>query len=186
MLTPASMGGGRADRIEAGMDALAAGALAAGAGTCLFLLSFALPAVGAGAAIAFAGVFAGLRAIAPEPQDFLLPALAPGELPVTESDELLLTDVYRSSPPIADELLLTDVYLPEPPICDELILDDILEKLSPNSRVVRLFDPAAMPTPGHLKARIDRHLNGESPATPLEDASQALHEALAELRRSLR
>ena len=168
------------------MDALAAMALAAGAGTCLFLLSFALPAVGAGAAVAFAGAFAGLRAIAPEPQDFLLPALVPSAVPVAESDELLLTEVYRSAPPMSDELLLTEVYRPEPQLSDELILDDILAKLSPDSRVVRLFDPAAMPTPGHLKARIDQHLNGESPRAPLEDASQALHEALAELRRSLR
>jgi len=42
-----------------------------------------------------------------------------------------------------------------------------------------------MPTAGQLKDRIDRHLvNGTAPASP-PDASAALHEALAELRRSL-
>jgi hypothetical protein len=47
-----------------------------------------------------------------------------------------------------------------------------------------LFDRKAMPTPGQLQSRIDRHL-GHRQSTP-EDASQALSEALAELRRSLR
>jgi len=55
-----------------------------------------------------------------------------------------------------------------------------------DSRVVRLFDPAKMPTPGQLKSKIDDHLDQE--ATPQQHAEgvQALHEALAELRRSLR
>jgi hypothetical protein len=43
-----------------------------------------------------------------------------------------------------------------------------------------------MPTPGQLKARIDRHLEGGGPAEASPDASQALYDALAELRRSLR
>ncbi len=57
---------------------------------------------------------------------------------------------------------------------DELVLDDRLGTVSPDARVIRLFDPSlevgsvARPTP--------------SPP----DASQALAEALAELRRSLR
>jgi hypothetical protein len=58
--------------------------------------------------------------------------------------------------------------------------------------VVQLFEPAAMPTAGELKARIDRHVanppigrdNNSTPAPA--DASGALFEALAELRRSLR
>lgn len=84
------------------------------------------------------------------------------------------------------ELLLTDVFEPTPPPADDaLVLDDILAELGPNSRVVRLFDPAAMPTAGQLKARIDRHLAGESAVASPPDASAALHEALAELRRSL-
>jgi len=50
---------------------------------------------------------------------------------------------------------------------DELVLDDILAVLNSESRVVRLFERDAMPPP----------------AAP--DASQALHDALADLRRSL-
>jgi len=50
---------------------------------------------------------------------------------------------------------------------DELVLDDILAVLNPDSRVVRLFERHPMPTPG------------------APDASQALHDALADLRRSL-
>lgn len=69
---------------------------------------------------------------------------------------------------------------------DALVLDDILAEIGPDSRVVRLFDPAAMPTPGQLQARIDRHLDEDDAVAPLADASQALYEALDELRRSLR
>lgn len=50
----------------------------------------------------------------------------------------------------------------------ELLLDDALADAGPDSRVVRLFDRTAMP------------------ASPDRDASQALHDALAKLRRSLR
>jgi hypothetical protein len=49
-----------------------------------------------------------------------------------------------------------------------------------------LFDPAAMPTPAQLNARIERHLETGAPPAPSQDASQALHDALADLRRSLR
>jgi hypothetical protein len=50
---------------------------------------------------------------------------------------------------------------------------------------VRLFDAGEMPTPGQLNARIERHLGEESASTAPPDASQALYDALAELRRSL-
>jgi hypothetical protein len=55
---------------------------------------------------------------------------------------------------------------------DELILDDALAEVDPHARVVQLFGPGQ----NHLPP-----ING-GPA----DASQALVEALAELRRSLR
>ena len=103
---------------------------------------------------------------------------------LTEDDrvgatELVLTAEDRMEP---DELLLTD----RAPATEEpLELDDILNELRPDSRVVRLFDRKAMPTPGELKTRIDGHLQ-QAPARPLSDASHALSDALAELRRSLR
>ena len=90
-----------------------------------------------------------------------------------------------------DELLLKDSDLLEPlasdaAIASELVLDDILEQLNADSRVVRLFDRGSMPTSEQLKARIDRHLAASPVPTAPEDASQDLHDALAELRRSLR
>jgi hypothetical protein len=88
-----------------------------------------------------------------------------------ESDELLLTDADRLTENVADSRR-----------DDELLLDDVLAELGSDSRVVRLFDASAMPTPGQLKSRIDEHLSRGS----MPDASQALHDALADLRRSLR
>ena len=89
------------------------------------------------------------------------------------------------------ELLLTEIVLsapnPAPSDC-ELLLDDVLAELHSDSRVVQLFDPLRTPTAGELKARIDKHLR-EGRAVPAEeeraDASQALYDALADLRRSL-
>jgi hypothetical protein len=69
---------------------------------------------------------------------------------------------------------------------EPLDLDDILVELGSDARVVRLFDPAAMPTAGELKDRIDDHLGEMPDPARSADAAQALHEALAELRRSLR
>jgi hypothetical protein len=116
-----------------------------------------------------------VREIADEPDELLLTERY-------EPDELLLIDRYEP-----DELLLTERYeTPGESAEEPLVLDDILEQLSPDSRVVRLFDPAAMPTPAQLKSRIDRHLDGAAPEVQAPDASQALHEALAELRRAIR
>lgn len=72
------------------------------------------------------------------------------------------------------------------PAADELLLDDIVERIGPDSRVVQLFDPKRMPTPGELRARIDRHLVAGTVQPPPPDATQALHQAIEELRRSLR
>lgn len=107
-------------------------------------------------------------------QQFSMPAFEPAELEISEPDELVLTE--------ADML---DAQ-PTPSERELLILDDILAELGPNSRVVRLFDRAAMPTPAKLKSRIDEHLERGRPPSLVPDASQALSEALAELRRSLR
>ncbi len=74
----------------------------------------------------------------------------------------------------------------------ELLLDDPVSAPIAQSRVVSLFGAAVtLPTAGELQRRIDRHL--DLAATPqwsgphlLPDASDALFEALADLRRSLR
>jgi len=95
------------------------------------------------------------------------------------STELVLTEGDRVQ---AGELLLTERATADD---EPLELRDILHELRPDARVVRLFDRKAMPTPGQLKSRIDSHLE-QGAARPLSDASQALSDALAELRRSLR
>jgi hypothetical protein len=104
-------------------------------------------------------------------------------MPVPEADEaaagdLLLTDAERLSGDCPET--------PGDAEAGELLLDDILAELRPDARVVRLFDVNAMPTPGQLQASIDRHLSSADSRSAPPDASDALHDALAELRRSLR
>ena len=156
----------RIERIEAGVDAVAAALYAVGTAVVLSLLGASAVYVVAGAAISFAGCHYGLRSIEPEYLDFRVPEFAAAEIEAPSAEELLLTDAVPPDAPAAD---------------DALLLDDILAEIGPDSRVVRLFDREAMPTPAQLKARIDRHLEGER----APDASRALHEALVELRRSL-
>lgn len=104
-----------------------------------------------------------------------------------DADELVLSDADRLD---ADELLLSYAdrldAVPLPGSEAPLMLDDILAEIGPDSRVVRLFDRKAMPTPGQLKSRIDHHLARDAGRAGTTDASEALSEALAELRRSLR
>ena len=73
---------------------------------------------------------------------------------------------------------------PLPAETGELLLEDVLAELRPDSRVIRLFDPAAMPTAGELHSQIERHLNQRNQEH--SGAAQALNDALADLRRSLR
>ena len=82
---------------------------------------------------------------------------------------------------------------------DELLLDDPIASLDPDSRVIRLFQPEQpeplpepLPEPGQLVARIADYLgSGRGAASPAvnepvrHDASDALHAALADIRRSL-
>ena len=134
--------------------------------------------------------------VALEPDELLLTDRAgTEELLLTDrrgAEELLLTDVHQPQDPIrqAGELLLSQVYRPQSPQVDELLLDDILREIGPESRVVRLFDPSRIPSAGELQANIDRHLSTAARAAPeaesFPDDSQALHDALAELKRSLR
>ena len=128
--------------------------------------------------------------------DFRLAQFEPADFEPTEiveRDELVLTDEDRAERATlvleqSDRLDRTELVLTEADrlgSADPLVLDDILAAIGPESRVVRLFDRKAMPTPGQLQSRIDDRLNRSSgPAAP--DASQELSDALAELRRSLR
>lgn len=85
-----------------------------------------------------------------------------------------------------DVLILTLDQAIDPPSNDAaLLLDDALGAPAADSRVVRLFDAAAIPTAGELQRRIDRHLRGGPDVAAGPDDSAALHEALAVLRRSL-
>jgi hypothetical protein len=162
----------RAQRIERIVDAGAAAVLAAAAGYCALRLSWQLGSAAAFAGLCLVGSFVLLRSVGPTSGRFRISDFAIADVPAPP-EELLLTDADR----VPEEA---------PTRPDELLLDDVLARLGPDSRVVRLFDRAAMPTPGELRARIDRHLDGGRESAPAPDASQALHEALAELRRSLR
>jgi hypothetical protein len=169
------MEGRTAHRLELAVDVLASAILAAA--VALVSLRLGMPPLAAGAVallILLAGL-KGLAAIGSGLPSFKLVEFQPAEFPeATLPDELLLTD--------ADRLLA----LPSAGSEEPLVLDDILANLDSGSRVVRLFDRAAMPTPGQLQVRIDRHLADSEPPLLSADASQALHDALAELRRTLR
>lgn len=183
------MRGRKHELIEAVVSRAAAAVLACSVAFSVFALCpaalgspFAVPVVGGIAAYLLASRL--LASMRPESRRFDLPDFSLQSIEAAEADELLLTEQV--------ELVLTDADRLAPPAtaADELVLDDILAKLGPQSRVVRLFDPAAMPTPGQLNARIEWHLQGAravppAPADPA-DASQALLQALSELRRSLR
>lgn len=167
-----------ARKIESAVDRAASGlfALAAACASTLLVAARLGPAEKWAAAAVVSGIayFASIRVLRSiEPKSPRLP------VPVF--------DVREMDPIDADELLLTDPYVEEPSLSEgPVLLDDIVGELAPDSRVVRLFDAAAMPTPGQLDERIRQHLETACQPMPSQDASQALHEALAELRRSLR
>lgn len=156
------MNGRVATRIEAAVDAGAALLFAAAVGYALWS-AITAQAAAAGSVGAFALCLAGLRRVPAMPTASVV--AAPGVTPVAD----LLAEADRSLAHAEDEL----------------VLDDILAALDSGSRVVRLFEPSMMPTPGQRKDRIDRHLDVDGGTAP-SDASQALHDALADLRRSLR
>jgi len=160
-----------AQRIEGIASLAAAVILAVAVGFAVSRLTSSAIAIGGTAASALVVAMLALRAIAPTDEAFPLTSFAPAELVFEEIDELLLTE--------ADRVRSSSTG-------DELVLDDVLANLGEDSRVVRLFDPSAMPTPGQLRARIDRHLGRTQHESVAPDASAALHEALAELRSSLR
>jgi hypothetical protein len=192
------MDAGLIDRIESGAErsasALFAGAVAYAA-YGLLVATGVQPQVGLAAAgvgaLAYLPCSKALRAIGCRGGRFRLPDFAVPELAFAGApEELLLTE--RLAP---EELVLTERLNPDELVLTEndrvdargpLDLDDILAEMGPDSRVVRLFDPKAMPTPGQLHARIDDHLEDGTAQSAPSDASQALSAALAELRRSLR
>ena len=151
------------------IDGVAAAVLGAAAGACLLLLGMAREGVVAASAVGLL-TLAVLRQIRPEPRRFRLPAFALVEAAGDGGAEILeLTDVAPAPLELVDAL-------PEP---------------QQESRVVQLFAPRALPTPGELARRIEHHLGGqaeEQGGTVLElevDAAAALRQALGELRRSL-
>lgn len=185
-----------ATRIEKAAEQSAAASLAlacAFAASVLLGASFAHPpavagAVGVGGIVfvatrRFLARIAATRAL--PVRVFDVRTIDPVPEPAKVPEQLLLTHVQPPANAL-DELLLTDVHAPSSEPGEEpLVLDDVLAELGPDSRVVRLFDRAAMPTPAQLKSRIDAHLSREAVDAPAPDASQALHDALAELRRSI-
>ena len=166
---------------ERGASAVLGGAIAFAA---LRFLEGRVPEPQLGFLAAIAGIMSclvclrSLTAFAGRGPQFAVSAFDLKELDGFELDELLLTDRVN------DELVLTEADRLDS--AAPLELDDILAEIGPDSRVVRLFDRKAMPTPGQLKTRIDSHLEQAAPSLAQPDASQALSDALAELRRSLR
>ena len=174
------MSGRTIERIETLVDALAATLFAAAVGFAVerllrgtpgtLQLELATPA--AALVCSYLLCLRGLRSIAAAPPAFALAHFAVAALQVGDLDELILSDADRLEPHSADG---ADQ--------EPLLLDNVLAQVGRDSSVVRLFDPSAMPTPGQLTWRIDRRQGHAT--TPRQDASQALFEALAELRRSL-
>ena len=185
-----AMGGRTVERIETAIDSVAAALFAAAVG---FAVGYPLRdsvndpqlEIIAGATFAasyFACIYV-LRSVVISSPRHPLPEFSVLAFEYVPLDELVLTDDDRRHPPGEEPLVLTAADRLHSVNVEPLVLDDILAEIDDDSRVVRLFDPSPMPTPAQLKDRIDRHLD-ETPAPP--DASQALFEALAELRRSLR
>ncbi|MFC7537158.1 hypothetical protein ACFQPG_07225 [Sphingomonas sp. GCM10030256] len=151
------------------MDVAAALALACACGFAGASISGAEVGL-AGGSTAMALTLVGLRRITPEPQSYVLPAIVPGTFPIREPDVLELTEV------------------------EPLLLEDALSEVEPGTRVIRLFAAPTMPTAGELVRRIETHLGRQQDGPPRDsaavvhleaDASAALREALANLRRSI-
>ena len=155
------------------IDGLAAALLGMAGGACLLLLGLPREGVVAAATLCL-GALGVLRQVRPEARRFRVRtfALTPVAFDVAAPDQEILE--------------LIDVAADEP-----LELVDALPQAPEDSRVVQLFAPRALPTPGELARRIEHHLEqgGEErggKVLELEvDAAAALRQALGELRRSL-
>lgn len=132
--------------------------------------------------LAFLLCLGAMRLIGRREPHFSVPAFDVRDLEL-EFDELLLIDSDRVG---SVELVLTDNDRITPLPAEPLELDDVLTAIDPDARVVRLFDPKSMPAAEQARIKRGPHRQGASPITAASDASQALSEALAQLRRSLR
>jgi len=194
------MNAGRIDRVETSVERAATALFAGAAGYAAYVALTSLASLpelavcaAAAAIVAHLACSRALNAVARAESGFSMRAFDLREIESLD-DELLLTNAYRlddeliltEADRLGDELILTeaDRVAPMEQNGGLLLLDDVLAEIGPDARVVRLFDRKAMPTPGQLHSRIDHHLGQRPSAQP--DASQALSDALAELRRSLR
>jgi len=165
----------RAARIEAVMDLAAAALLCAAVAYLLLHLGVA-PLLAAGCAgAAFFACWRLLTSVAPLVAD---PSLAFEAAPFPPLPEPLPELLLTAADQLPQESSAEDA--------DELVLDARLIALGTNARVVRLFDPAAMTASVPAQDQIEVTLVEKTPPTAPPDASQALYEALADLRRSLR
>lgn len=165
------------DWLAAGFPALCAAYAATTLGP-LFDAPSLPTALGAFATL-FIIAFLFMRSIEPPARQFSLPDW-PGD--EDRGEVLLLDNVWQEISAAPDELLLDRPLVEERSAeLAELLLNDALSAPDPSSRVVQLF------APDQLKQRVDRHLaNAKLAGHPARhDASDALHDALAELKRSL-
>jgi hypothetical protein len=176
---PSVMRAADAHRLEAAVGYAAVASLAVAVGFAAFQVTGRIthfPPI-----IAAAGA-----ALAASPAAFLLLRLLEGGPNPFPQPVFETVEIEPLAQPTPAELLLTDADRLEPADDDALELQDVLAEITPDSRVVQLFDPAAMPHAGRDHARDDRRLVGGAPYSATPDASEALFAALADLRRSLR
>jgi len=180
-------------RLDGAVSALFGGAV--GYSAYLVLKGVFEPALAYGCSAGAIGAWISWRTLAKASageRDVLLPPFELRAVEFDEPEELLLNDLAETGELLlterveAGELLLSDADRLTPTASEPLVLDDILAEIGPDSRVVRLFDRRSMPTPGQLQSRIDGHLRRTPDPPAVPDASEALSNALAELRRSLR
>jgi hypothetical protein len=191
------------ERTETAVERLASATFGASVGYAVYgLVGPAMPQVqllAYSAAAGLVGVFLSaltLSAFAKRNPRYLVPIFDVRNIEPNPANELLLTDrfdanelILTDADRIEDELLLTELDRLEPAAAvtaEPLVLEDVLHAIETDSRVVRMFDRKAMPTPGQLRSQIDDHLGQVPPSSVQADAAKALSDALAELRRSLR
>lgn len=182
------------ERVETSVESIACLLFGGALGSAVY--AFSTAAVSVRWPIGFA-VLAGLLAafvsrrllgrLSGRRSQFKLPSFDAPDLRNFDHGELILTDADRLDVEPRELVLCADDRLNDQALAEgPLVLDDVLAEIGPDARVVRLFDRARMPTPGQLQSRIDSHLGNPRQRQPIPDASQALSDALAELRRSLR